>query len=1063
MPYPVGDSNAAPPTGELEAVRVELLGGFRVSVGARTIMEEEWRLRKAGSLVKLLALTRPHRLHREQILTLLWPDLDPERATNNLHRALYFARRMFEPALGTVTSRYLIFQGELLTLCPDGLLWVDVEAFESAAAAARHSREVTAYRAGIDLYTGDLLPEDRYEPWAEDRRHELRNLYLALLAELAALYEEQEEPVPAIEALQKVITNERTHEEAHSRLMRLYATTGRRREALLQYQRLQKALFEDLGMEPDATSRRLREKILAGRFSRARSTLVSRPSEEPGRVDGEKHNLPNAPSSFVGREQELAEVKRALAMTGLLTLTGTGGCGKTRLALEVARDLVGVYPDGVWLVELAPLSDAALVPQAVASVLGVREQSGRSMTQTLSNHLKAKQILLVLDNCEHLIEACARLVDTLLSSCEHLRILATSREALGVAGEANWPVLPLAVPDAERPPTVEALTRCEAVRLFRDRARSKQPSFSMEPQNARAVARVCRKLDGIPLAIELAAARVTALAVDQIVARFEDSLDLLNSGNRLADRRHRTLRATLEWSHRLLSEKERKLFARLSAFNGGWTLGAAEAVAAGNGIEQPEVLDLLSRLVEKSLVVAEASPGAGGALRYRMLEPVRQYGRERLQESGEEKQVRERHARHYLSLAEAAEPELLGPRQVACLERLKAEYSNLRAALDWCLTEEAGSDERAKIGLRLATALGRFWNTYGPEEGRRWLERGLNRLGAAPTLLRAKALGEAGFIAIFQGDPRAMVMLEESLDLFRELGDKTGVAISTSSLGHAVAHSGDQDRLRALREEAEALLQEPLDRRAKAHLLLFLGVAAMSAGEHGEVAARTGESLALFRELGDIRHVAMSLTVAGVSALSQGDSSRAAELFEEDLRLLRELRDKAGIVYGLLGLAGAAALQGQLARAARLWGASEVLREDLSLPLTPMVRNLYDYEGYLASAQAGLDEAAFEVAWSEGRAMAPEQAIEYALGVAEPAPAELREETPDSEPLGVLTSRQQEVALLVAQGLTNRQVAADLTLSEHTVATHVREILKKLGLQSRTELAAWTRKQELLQ
>ncbi len=1056
MTNAAGGSNVTLSTGTPEAVRVELLGRFRVSVGNRTVGEEEWRLRKAGSLVKLLALAQGHRLHREQIMDQLWPELVPESAANNLHRALHFARRTLEPTPETATSRCLEFREDLLALCPDEQLRVDVEAFESAAAAARRSRGTAAYRAAIDLYTGDLLPEDRYEPWAEGRRQELRTVYLSLLVELAALHEEQGEPGPAIEALQKVVANERTHEEAHSRLMRLYATTGRRREALLQYGRLQKALSEDLGMEPDATSRRLYEEILSGRLPRHRPRLIGRPPQERRNAAGGKHNLPNAQSSFVGREQELAEIKRALAMTGLLTLTGTGGCGKTRLALEVAKDLVGVYPDGVWLVELAPLSDPELVPKAVASALGVREQPGRSMTETLSDHLKSRQLLLVLDNCEHLIDACAWLADTLLNSCEYLRILATSREPLRVAGEANWPVLPLAVPDAERPAPVEDLTRCEAVRLFRDRVRSKQPGFSLNPQNAPAVARVCRNLDGIPLAIELAAARMTALAVDQIAARFEDSLDLLTSGDRTADRRHRTLRATLEWSHRLLSEEERKLFARLSAFSGGWTLEAAEAVAAGNGIEEAGVLDLLSRLVEKSLVVAEASPGDDRALRYRMLEPVRQYGRERLEACGEEEQVRERHAGYYLALAEAAESELMGPRPVACLERLKVEHDNLRATLGWCLEEEAGPEERAEMGLRMAVALGRFWNTYGPGEGRRWLERGLARSGASPTPRRAKALGEAGFIAIFQADPQAMSLLEEGLALSRKLGDKSGLAISISNLGHAVAHSGDYDRLATLREEAEALLGGPLDRWARAHLLLFLGVAAMSEGDCEQVAVRTGEALPLFRELGDIRHVAMSLGVAGISALEQDDSGWAAELFEEDLRILRELRDKTGIVYGLLGMAGVAALRGQPARASRLWGASEALREIFGLPLTPMVRDHYYYEGYLASALARLGKAAFEAAWAQGRDMHPEQAVEYALGAGVPVPAE---PTLDGETLEILTPRQQEVALLVARGLTNRQVAAELTLSEHTVATHVRGILKKLGLQSRTGLAAWMTEQ----
>jgi len=438
-------------------LRIRLFGGFRVSVGARIVGEKGWRLRKAASLVKLLALAREHGLHRELVMDLLWSDLDSKAATNNLHRALHFARRALEPTPASTTSRYLALEGNLLRLCPDGQLWVDVEAFERAAATARQGREPGAYRAAIDLYTGDLLPEDRYERWSEDKRQVLRTSYLALLVELATIYEERGDLGSAIEALQKVVANERTHEEAHSALMRLYAMKGHSQKALLQYGQLQKALSEDLDAKPDAQSRHLYEEIMAGRSPQTRSL---RRAPEEGAAD-KRHNLPNAYSSFVGRERELVEVKRTLAMTQLLTFTGTGGCGKTRLALEVARELVGAYPDGVWLVELAPVQDPTLVPQAVASALDVREQPDRSLTETLSDYLKARQVLLLLDNCEHLIEACARFVDTLLSSCERLRILATSREALSIAGEANWPVLPLALPtEVGRSLQAEDLMRC---------------------------------------------------------------------------------------------------------------------------------------------------------------------------------------------------------------------------------------------------------------------------------------------------------------------------------------------------------------------------------------------------------------------------------------------------------------------------------------------------------------------------------------------------------------------------------------------------------------------------
>jgi non-specific serine/threonine protein kinase len=618
-------------------------------------------------------------------------------------------------------------------------------------------------------------------------------------------------------------------------------------------------------------------------------------------------------------------------------------------------------------------------------------------------------------------------------------------------------VLPLEAPSANQLPSVDDLLHYEAITLFVDRARSKLPNFSLDSQNAQAVAGICSRLEGIPLAIELAAARVTALAVDEIAKRFENSLDLLSSGNRTADHRHRTLRATLEWSYRLLSARERTLFGRLSVFTGGWALEAAEAVGAA---DEHGVLEILIGLVEKSLVVAEVV--ADGELRYRMLEPIRQYGRERLEASGEDEQTRERHATYYTALVEEQIPELMGPRPVACLERLEVEYDNLRAALGWYLDESAETEKRTEMGLRLATNLGRFWNTYGPEEGRRWLERGLSRSHVIPDSLRAQALGEAGFIAIFQADPHAMELLDEGLALSRKLGDKSGLALSVSSLGHAVGHAEDHDRLATLREEAELLLRAPLDQRARAHLLLFLGVAAMSQGNPKLVSLHTNKALALFRKLGDIRHVAMSLGVIGLSAIDQGDHEQAAVVFEEDMRLLRELRDKTGIVYGLLGVAGVAALKGQSTRASKLCGASEILRESFGLPLTPMVRDHYDYEGLVAAARAGLDEAAFRGAWSEGRAMSPEQAIDYALGTDKP-PSIADTETkkmPDRESPDVLTRRQREVVILVAQGLTNRQVAGELSISEHTVATHVREILKALRFGSRTQLAAWAAEQD---
>ena len=445
------------------------------------------------------------------------------------------------------------------------------------------------------------------------------------------------------------------------------------------------------------------------------------------------HNLPLELSSFVGREKELAEVKRLLENNRLLTLTGSGGCGKTRLALAAAGELVEGFADGVWLVELASLADASLVPQAVASTLGVREQTGRSPTESLSDYLGSKRVLLVLDNCEHLVEACAELAEALLHSCPELRILATSREALGITGEVAWLVPSLSLPDLRRLPAVESLYQYESARLFVERTTAVNPTFALTEQNASAVAQVCYRLDGIPLAIELAAARTKVLTVEQIAVRLDDSFGLLSAGSRTAMPRQRTLHATMDWSHELLPDEERALFRRLAVFAGGFTLEAAESVCSGEDLERDEVLDLLSHLVDKSLVVAwEVS----GEARYRLLETVQQYAWEKLSEPGETERFRERHAGYYLALAEEAEPELKGAGQVAWLERLEWERDNLRAAMAWLL-ERGALEEAARLGW----ALWLFWGIRAHfAEGRRWMEQALSARSSAS--MSATAQGE---------------------------------------------------------------------------------------------------------------------------------------------------------------------------------------------------------------------------------------------------------------------------------------------------------------------------------
>jgi predicted ATPase/DNA-binding SARP family transcriptional activator/DNA-binding CsgD family transcriptional regulator len=1040
---PSGSEGVAQP----EAVRVWLLGDFRVSVGLRRLERQRWRLRKAASLVKLLALAPGHRLHREQVAELLWPHLDSKAALNNLHYAIHHARQALEPRRRARSSRYVVFRDELLTLCPEIPLWCDVEAFEMTVERARRARQPATYRAAIDLYTGDLLPQDRYEVWTEERRERLRRSCLELLVELARIHEQRDETEPAVQALNEAVAKAPTLEEAHARLMRVYAASGRRHEAILQYGRLRTALLEELEAEPGEVSQRLYEEIRAGRFRTAGPPREKerRSPEEP--VEGGKHNLPAIRTSFVGRERELAELKRELAAGWLVTLTGVGGCGKTRLALEASRSLLGAYPDGAWRVNLVGLTEPELVPQAVAAAINVREQPNRMLADTLVDALRSRQMLLILDNCEHVRESVSRLTETLLGACPRLRILATSREPLGVMGEVRWRVPSLSFPAAQLTTMVEDLSDYESVRLFVERAWQHDPAFVLTEWNARAVAMICRKLEGIPLAVELAAARTGVLSAEQIANKLEKAANLLATGDRMADPRHRTLRGMLDWSYDLLDAPERSLFGRLSVFAGGWTLEAAEAVGAGGGIEEDEVLDILSHLVDKSLVVAE--PGKEG-VRYRMLEPVRQYGSKKLEESEQESGVAQhRHATFFLALAQGAEPHLRGARQGEWLERLELEHDNLRAALSWAL-----EGAEAELALRLGGALGEFWHVRGHlSEGRRWLQAALAQ-SDAPDAARAKALSQAGYIAWEQGDyQRSVALSQESLALSRKLGDKVSASTALYTLAWAALFSNELEQASTLTEEALKLQRETNDTVSFVRTLLIVGLVAVGQHDHERAIALHEETLALARKEGDGFAMVLSLGLGQLASLGLGDYQRVRTLLKGGFDLSRRLKMMHLTAANLHLSALLSGVQAQPVRAARLWGAAESLREVIGTLLSPWERHVYG--PYIDAARAQLDEAAWEAAWAEGRAMPLEEAAEYALSEEELAsPATSTPEPHPGKAARGLTEREEEVAFLVARGLTSRQIAAELSISAHTVDTHVRRILKKLGLRSRAQITA---------
>lgn len=684
------------------------------------------------------------------------------------------------------------------------------------------------------------------------------------------------------------------------------------------------------------------------------------------------NNLPSPLTSFVGRQREIAQVKQLLSTARLLTLTGIGGCGKTRLALQVASHSLEEYPDGAWLVELAALSDPALVPKAVGSAVGVGEEPGQPLMPTLLGTLCEKQLLIVLDNCEHLVPACAQLVEAVLRACPAVRILATSRESLGIAAETVWRVPPLALPDPQTHPSVDSLRQYEAIRLFVERAATVRPMFKVTSENANTVIEICRRLDGIPLAIELAAARTRVLSVGEIAARLSDRFRLLTQGGRTAFPRQQTLLATMDWSYQLLTESERTMLCRLSVFTGGWTVEAAEAVCTGGGIERLNILDLLAQLVDKSLVVMAHLQEE---VRYYLLETVRQYAADRLMESGEAVRARTQHLAWCLALAGRADPELVSASQAPWLDRLELEHDNLRAALAWSLEHD-----QVESGLRLAGAIWRFWWIRGYfGEGRAWLEALLARSSGVATIVRAKALQAAGIVAVLgQGDyASGREFLSKSLAIWRDVGDMPNIAALLDNLGTLHSVEGDHAAARPLYGESLAIRRQLGDKWGLALSLNNLGFVLYRQDDYPAAYALFEESLALWRERGDGQNIAKALSNLGLVSLSQEHYAEAYSFLKESLQVRLEVGDKWGIAHSLEGFAGLAEAQGAAAKAARLFGAAEALRASIGAPLRPTDRP--DYDRKVAAARARLTPEAFSAAWLAGRAMTLDRAVQEAL------------------------------------------------------------------------------------
>ena len=685
----------------------------------------------------------------------------------------------------------------------------------------------------------------------------------------------------------------------------------------------------------------------------------------------QRHNLPAELTGFVGRRKELAQLQSMLASSRLVSLTGAGGAGKTRLAVRLAYDVIDEFPDGVWLADLAPLTAPDLVVQTVATAVGVREGPQRSVRDALLENLRHRTLLLILDNCEHVIDACAELAQTLLQGVPTLRIVVTSREALGVPGETISRVPSLSLPEETASVRPELLIDAEATRLFIERATAIDPTFTATSENAGSIARICRRLDGMPLAIELAAARVLVLSLEQIDTRLQDRFRLLTGGMRTAVARQRTLEATVDWSYQLLSDVERHLLCRLSVFPAGWTLEAAENVCSGDAVNASDMLDLLSKLVSKSLVSVEND--VAGQRRYRFLETIRQYARERLIQAGAADRLRERHFDYFFNEFRGVLPILRHHHQLPCLQQISIEQENVRAALEWALTSES----LAEKGLELAGALFWFWTKRGQfEEGRQWLERALAAAVHAPPTLRARALIGLAHMHHFQGrHVEVTVCADEALSLGREADDAWAVPFALFMQALAAFELGDHEEAAARSLEARDAVNAD-DFVQHSGPLMILANIAVSSGDNDRAQPLYDESIEVCRRAGEKWGLGILLSVAAGLRIVRQDFVGARAQASEAMALCQELDDPRGIAWSLDVFAGLLAAGGDADRAARLWGASDALLERVGGSLNPTIAWIRDR--YFEPVKTSLGPESFKVARAEGHAMSPAQAVALA-------------------------------------------------------------------------------------
>ena len=940
-------------------LEIRLLGTFDLSQAGNPINLSS---RPAQSLLAYLILTAgtPHR--REKLAGLLWPDSLEETARDNLRHALWRVRKALQSA-----SSASCLQANDLTIAfnTSAEYWFDVAALEQVGENASADELI----AVLSQYQGELLP-GFYDEWVVLEREHSNSIFEHNMARLMSLLQDEKRWLDILDWGERWIKLGQKPEPAYRALMYAHAAKGDMSKVAATYERCVKS-FGEFSFEPSDQTQELFEKLKSGEEI-PKNISISTSLSAKERFS----TIPIPLTSFVGREKELKEIAQQLSFSRLLTLTGPGGVGKTRLAIQTAHDLSKKYKDGVLWVSLVGLSDDSLIPQEIAQTLNVSEKPQEKFIETLKTHLKLKELLLVLDNCEHLIRACAQYSEQLLGACPKLRILATSIEALGIFNETIWQVPSLPLPEIQQEISLKELREFASIELFYERANNAKPGFSLDEKNGASVAQICHQLDGIPLAIELAAARIKLMSLDEIAARLDDRFSLLTAGSRTAIPRHQTLRATIDWSYDLLTGSEQILLRRLSVFVGGFTLEAAEAVCS-QGMKRNEILDLLGRLVDKSLVIVETIPVTGWT-RYRLLETIRQYVLEKLTEIGEAREIRDQHLDFFVKLAEETETYIFGVETAVRFKRLNQELDNFRTAMEW-----STNSGKAIGALRIAGSLVYFWFAYG-KLASEWLDRIqlalLSPEGMERTLVRAKALNGIGFMYwadIYPIDKRTVI--EEALSIGQELGDRWNIATALRNLGLIENIQGNYQQAQTFLEESLAFWRDMGEdgKMGRAWTLIFLGDGAINQGKSELARSYYEEARVFLVEIGDVNFLSYLIRRLGQLAWRSGEIKKAIELCKQSINFNQEVGDLRGVMACLAGFVAIAVAQGKLSRAAQLMSVVEAQLASTGLQL--LYVDKIEYDRNLPLLEGKLDEKTLARFFEKGKRMTLEEAIAFAF------------------------------------------------------------------------------------